>query len=401
MRTSLPRPPSAGPILLSLALAACPGTPPADKPAEDTPAPDTPAAGTGAGADTVALVGPVWRLVEFRGGDDTRLTPDEPAKYTLEFKGDGGLIARIDCNRGRGTWKSTGPSLELGPLALTRVACPPESMHDRIVKHWPYIRSYVLKGGHLHLSLMADGGIYEFEPSSDAAPAGGATLEGTASYRERMALPPGAVFEAQLEDVSRADAPAEVIGKASLPSPGNPPIRFAIGYDPARIQARHAYVVRARILVDGRPFFTTTESHPVLTRGNPDSVSLLLRRAETRSAPTLENTYWKATAIGESPTRVAENIPEPHLLLHPADTRASGSTGCNGFSGSYQLSGDSLRFGKLISTLRACVDPELNRQERTFFDVLEATRAWRITGDTLVLSDGTRGLARFTAQYMR
>ena len=156
---------------------------------------------TPAAADTVGLVGPVWRLVQFRGGDDTRLTPDDPAKYTLEFKPDGSVNARIDCNRGHGTWKSSGPSLELGPLALTRMACPPGSLHDRIVKHWSSIRSYVLKDGHLHLSLMADGGIYEFEPSSDAAPAGGATLEGTASYRERMALPPGAVFEAQLEDV--------------------------------------------------------------------------------------------------------------------------------------------------------------------------------------------------------
>jgi len=45
------------------------------------------------------------------------------------------------------------------------MACPPGSLHDRIVKHWPYIRSYVLKDGHLHLSLMADGGIYEFVPS--------------------------------------------------------------------------------------------------------------------------------------------------------------------------------------------------------------------------------------------
>ena len=297
MRAFLPRTRSPCPILLSLALAACSETPPADRPAADTPAAATPAA-----ADTVGLVGPVWRLVEFRGGDDTRLTPDDPAKYTLEFKPDGSVNARIDCNRGHGTWKSSGPSLELGPLALTRMACPPGSLHDQIVKHWSSIRSYVMKDGHLHLSLMADGGIYEFEPSSDAAPA--------------------------------------------------------------------------------------------------DSVSLMLRRAETGSAATLENTYWKAIAIGDRPSRVAENISEPHLLLHPGDTRASGSSGCNGFSGSYQLSGDSLRFGKLLSTMRACVDPELNRQERAFLDALGATRSWRVSGDTLVLSDGTRGLARFSAQYM-
>jgi para-nitrobenzyl esterase len=32
------------------------------------------------------------------------------------------------------------------------------------VKDWPYVRSYVLRNGHLFLSLMADGGVYELEP---------------------------------------------------------------------------------------------------------------------------------------------------------------------------------------------------------------------------------------------
>jgi para-nitrobenzyl esterase len=42
--------------------------------------------------------------------------------------------------------------------------CAPGSLHDRIIKHWPYVRSYVIRNGHLYLSLLADGGIYEFEP---------------------------------------------------------------------------------------------------------------------------------------------------------------------------------------------------------------------------------------------
>jgi heat shock protein HslJ len=113
---------------------------------------------------------------------------------------------------------------------------------------------------------------------------------------------------------------------------------------------------------------------------------------------TLENTYWRATAINDRPVRVDENLTEPHLLLQSDDTQASGSTGCNGFSGGYQLSGDSLRFGDLLSTLRACVDPELNRQERAFLDALGGTRTWRVTRDTLVLSGQTGPLVRFTAQ---
>ncbi|MCA1558983.1 MAG: META domain-containing protein [Acidobacteria bacterium] len=106
-----------------------------------------------------------WQLVKFQGSDDTALTPDDGAKYTIEFGAGGRLTARVDCNRGRGTWKSSGSNqLQFGPLALTRAKCPAGSMHDQFVKQWGHIRSYIIKDGHLFLSLMADGGIYEFEP---------------------------------------------------------------------------------------------------------------------------------------------------------------------------------------------------------------------------------------------
>lgn len=64
--------------------------------------------------------------------------------------------------RGRGTWTSDGPNqLQFGPMALTRALCPPDSLHDRVMRDLPYIRSYVLQDGHLFLSLMADGGMYK------------------------------------------------------------------------------------------------------------------------------------------------------------------------------------------------------------------------------------------------
>jgi heat shock protein HslJ len=111
------------------------------------------------------LGGTSWQLLKFQGGDDTVLTPDGKTKYTIAFAADGKLSVRFDCNRGRGTWTSPGPNqLQFGPLALTRATCPLGSLHDRIVRQWPFVRSYVIKGGHLFLSLMADGGTYELEP---------------------------------------------------------------------------------------------------------------------------------------------------------------------------------------------------------------------------------------------
>ena len=114
------------------------------------------------GAD---LGGTSWQLIKFQGSDDKMLTADDPVKYTIAFGTDGTVNARIDCNRGRGSWKSSGPNqLRFGPLALTRAMCPPGSLYDRMVKDWEFVRSYILKNGHLFLALMADGGIYEFEP---------------------------------------------------------------------------------------------------------------------------------------------------------------------------------------------------------------------------------------------
>ena len=148
---------------LAMTLACAPAAQNPPQGSATPPAPQTQPAG--AGAARTSLAGTSWQLVKFQGSDDKTLTPDDRSKYTLAFGTDGAVSARFDCNRGRGKWTSPdGVQLELGPLALTRAMCPPGSLHDRLVKDWGYVRSYVIKDGHLFLSLMADGGIYEFEP---------------------------------------------------------------------------------------------------------------------------------------------------------------------------------------------------------------------------------------------
>jgi para-nitrobenzyl esterase len=116
--------------------------------------------------DGNSLEGTTWQLVRFQGGDDRVLAPDERAKYTLSFGADGTLVARIDCNRGRGGWKSPEKGrLELGAMAMTRAMCPPGSIDHEIAKRLPHVRSYVIRDGRLFLSMMADGGTFELEPA--------------------------------------------------------------------------------------------------------------------------------------------------------------------------------------------------------------------------------------------
>jgi para-nitrobenzyl esterase len=116
-------------------------------------------------ASSVPLEGTAWKLVRFQGSDDTVLLPDDGSKYTLQFESGGTLAVRLDCNRGHGTWKSNAPNqLEVGPLALTRARCPSGSLHDQIAGNWQYIWSFVIRDGHLFVSLTADRGTYEWAP---------------------------------------------------------------------------------------------------------------------------------------------------------------------------------------------------------------------------------------------
>jgi para-nitrobenzyl esterase len=119
------------------------------------------------------LNGTAWQLVQIQSMDDKVVTPPDRSHFTLAFGADGYVSVRADCNRGRGTWKSSAPAeLLVGPLALTRAMCPAASLHDRFVRDLGLVRSYVVKDGHLFLSLMADGGIYEFEPMPKPAAKG-------------------------------------------------------------------------------------------------------------------------------------------------------------------------------------------------------------------------------------
>ena len=105
------------------------------------------------------------------------------------------------------------------------------------------------------------------------------TIKGTATFVQRIALPPKAVFEASVQDVSRADAAAAVIGSVRIDNPGPPPIDFAIDIDPKRIEDHRRYSVRATISVEGKLLLTTDRAYPVLTQGNGREVAVVLRAA--------------------------------------------------------------------------------------------------------------------------
>lgn len=106
------------------------------------------------------------------------------------------------------------------------------------------------------------------------------SIVGTVAYRERQALPPGAVLRLELQDVSKPGAPATVVAeKTERPGRQTGPLTFSLPYDTLRIDPTNTYAVQARIEVDGELLWANAAAYPVITRGNPKQLQMMLRRA--------------------------------------------------------------------------------------------------------------------------
>ena len=104
-------------------------------------------------------------------------------------------------------------------------------------------------------------------------------------------------------------------------------------------------------------------------------------------------TWVLASLVGKAPLRGTELTSE-----FTAKRRVSGSAGCNRYTGTYKVSGSTIRILPLATTRKACAEP-IERQETAFLNILSRARSFVVSGATLTLkSAGGQGLATFKAQ---
>jgi putative lipoprotein len=246
------------------------------------------------------------------------------------------------------------------------------------------------------------------------------TLEGEAFYRERMMLPPGAKLHLTLEDVSKMDVPSTVIASSSKVLTGTPPYEFSLDYPAEDIDSRMQYNLRAKIMLDGKLLFTSTERLDPF-RQPEDAILIQLsmvgsakdqkQAAQLSEADTglavvsvnplaeLTNTYWKLVSLNETDVVMVEAQEREAFLQLRNDTKTvKGFAGCNAFTGSYAVNGSDLSFGPLAATRKAC--PAGMETESEFFQVLDGTTYFSIHEETLtLLNEGKKPVARLVAVY--
>jgi uncharacterized lipoprotein YbaY len=152
-------------------------------------------------------------------------------------------------------------------------------------------------------------------PASPATDTGASEIRGTATYRERMRMPPGTALTVQLIDSRLADTPAAVVAERRFDDASGPPYAFVLPFDPAKLRPGGDYGLHASLRApDGRLAFVT-DTRVAVTPGSAAQVELLLRRvASSDAAPAARPSPWDAAkargvafrAIGQEPGWLVE-----------------------------------------------------------------------------------------------
>jgi heat shock protein HslJ len=147
------------PAALAFALAACAAT--------ETGAPvlpgriNAPPPPMGAAGDTL-LTHTVWAWQGTQMKDGRRIAPDAPERYSLDFQPGGQVSVRADCNRGRASYRLDDTALTLGPIALTKMMCPPGSRDAEFLEQLAAVTRQTTRGDELVLTLRNDAGSMRF-----------------------------------------------------------------------------------------------------------------------------------------------------------------------------------------------------------------------------------------------
>ncbi len=133
-----------------------------------------------------------------------------------------------------------------------------------------------------------------------------------------------------------------------------------------------------------------------------DDVTLLLENADGDAILTFEQaeetaltgTEWVATGVNNGKGGVVSVLTGTELTaVFGEDGTVAGNGGCNEYSGSYTVDGESIDIGPLASTMKLCNEPAgVDDQESQFFAALDAATTYQVSGDVLELRDDSGAL---------
>jgi len=210
------------------------------------------------------------------------------------------------------------------------------------------------------------------------------SIKGTATYRERIALPDNAALTVRLLDVTNTSGAPTSVGETVVSPAGQVPIAFEFTVAETVVASDHRYALHASIAVDGKVIFATAEPRPYeLSASEPADLLMVRQPDETSTLPAeIVGVEWM---LEEMDGKAMDRELVSSLMLNEKGT-AGGKGGCNRFFATITASGDALTFSEIGSTFMACGNAAMER-ERAYFDALARVASYRLDAGKLILSD--------------
>jgi len=163
----------------------------------------------------------------------------------------------------------------------------------------------------------------------------------------------------------------------------DPPLTTLMGCERAVMRVEQSYLQR---LPNARSYAIDGTRLTITTRGGDPLVYDALDPEKAVAGD------WEVTGYFR-PGAIVSPVPGSRLTATFEDGRISGESGCNSYTGPFEVDDTKIAIGPLASTLRACADPAVGEQESQFLAALELARTFTVTGDNLTLLREDGGIA--------
>ena len=103
--------------------------------------------------------------------------------------------------------------------------------------------------------------------------------------------------------------------------------------------------------------------------------------------PQLAGTSWNLTTMELSDDLRDVSQADPVTIEFSSDGNLNGITGCNAYSGTYDLNGSAFRIEEFRITEASCLVPELNEREANYTRILIVATSASVVDDKLLIAD--------------
>jgi len=324
------------------------------------------------------LVGTTWRLAAF-GPADSLPPVVENSLLTLSFGTDQRAFGSGGCNSFGGPFSQRGTQLSFGMLVSTLIACADEAVMQQETAYLQALQaasSYEIRDEQL-IIRYGEGQTMVFEHYNPLASTQWRLLSFGAPERSTIPTPErpvSLIFDEQGQASGLAGCNIYA-GSAQVEAE-----RLSFG----PLVRTEMFCVEDGLMAQEDAFLAAlSAAERYVANGNqlvldyPDGQIIFTRIYD------LVGTLWKLATFGmdDDVTPVVGDV----TLKLDAEGRAAGTAGCNNYGATYEVEGDSLRFGPAVSTKKSCADEAVMQQELSYLQALPQATRYRIEEGQLII----------------